>query len=127
MKRSLIALSIVAGTALAATPALAGGTRHTHYCNCGHTSGSSTCGSSSSSSTTSSSTGGTTTSSGGTTTSSTSSSTGGTTTSGGTSTSSGGTSSSGGTAVPEPGVLGMMGLSLAALGFARSRQRRQAA
>ena len=71
---------------------------HKHYCNCGHSGGSSLCGGTTSS-------GGTTTTSGGTTT-----------TSGGT------TTTSGGTAVPEPGMLGMMALGLLGIGFARSRK-----
>jgi hypothetical protein len=46
-------------------------------------------------------------------------------TSGGHSSTSGGhtTTSSGGTAVPEPGMLGMFGLGLVAIGFARTRRR----
>lgn len=99
-------LAIVATAALgaaAATPANAGWwSTHTHYCNCGHTSGSTMCGGT----TTSTTSGGTTTTSGGTTT----------TTSGGT------TTSTGGTAVPEPGMLGMMALGLLGVGFARSRK-----
>ncbi|MFC3595256.1 PEP-CTERM sorting domain-containing protein [Novosphingobium piscinae] len=132
MKTSLIALSALAVTL--AAPAEARRVTHKHFCNCGHSGGSKTCGSSSSTST-----GGTTTSSGGTTTSSggtTTTSGGTTTTSGGTTTTSGGTTttssggsstSSGGTAVPEPGVMGLMGLSLMALGVARRRQKRLAA
>ena len=92
---------------------------HTHYCNCGDATGAGMCTSTSSTSTTS---GGTTTSttSGGTTTSTTS---GGTTTS--TSTTSGGTTTSttGGTDVPEPGMLGMMGLGFIGLAVARRRRR----
>lgn len=106
MKRMSIALAALAAT-VSATPAFAGLT-HTHYCNCGNSIGAGMCGS------TSSTTGGTTTTSGGTTT-----------TSGGTTTTSGGTTtSSGGTSVPEPGMVGMMGLSLVALGVARRRKTR---
>lgn len=76
---------------------------HTHNPTCGHTSTSST----STTSTTSTSTGSTT---------------GGTTTSGSTTT--GGTTS--GTQVPEPGMFGMFGLSLAAVAYSR-RRRKQAA
>jgi hypothetical protein len=39
------------------------------------------------------------------------------------STSTGGSTSSGGTEVPEPGVLGLLGVALVGLGFARSRRR----
>jgi hypothetical protein len=108
IRKTLFAVSFVAGSTLAmSTPAMAwwGGT-HTHYCNCGDSIGSSYCGS---------------TTSGGSSTSS-----GGSTTSGGSSTSSGGTSSSssGGTDVPEPGMLGMMGLGLLGLAYARRRKAR---
>ncbi|MBB4615508.1 PEP-CTERM sorting domain-containing protein [Novosphingobium taihuense] len=116
--RSLTILAATAGLA-ATTPAHATWwLTHKHYCNCGHSGGSSQCGGTTTSggSTT---TGGTTTTSGGTTTTSG----GTTTTSGGTTTTSGGTTtSSGGTAVPEPGMLGMMALGLVAVGFARSRK-----
>jgi len=89
---------------------------HKHYCNCGDATGAGMCTSTSSTSggttTTSSTTsGGTTTTSGGTTTTSS-------TTSGGT------TSTSGGTDVPEPGMLGMMGLGFIGLAAARRRRRR---
>ncbi|MDF8335430.1 PEP-CTERM sorting domain-containing protein [Novosphingobium cyanobacteriorum] len=102
---------------------------HKHYCNCGDSTGAGMCTSTSSTSTTS---GGTTTSttSGGTTTSTTSGGTTTSTTSGGTTTSttsttSGGTTSSttGGTDVPEPGMLGMMGLGFIGLAVARRRRR----
>lgn len=99
-------MAVVAAAGLsAATPAHATWTLfHKHYCNCGHSGGSSLCGGTTS--------GGTTTTSGGTTT-----------TSGGTTTTSGGTTtSSGGTAVPEPGMLGLMALGLLGVGFARSRK-----
>ncbi|MGV3512087.1 MAG: PEP-CTERM sorting domain-containing protein [Novosphingobium sp.] len=108
-----ITLAIAATAGLsAATPANATWSLfHKHYCNCGHSGGSSLCGGTTS--------GGTTTTSGGTTTTSG----GTTTTSGGTTTTSGGTTtSSGGTAVPEPGMLGMMALGLLGVGFARSRK-----
>lgn len=130
IRKTLIATVVTAGLTIAlASPANAtgssggrtstssGGTTHTHYCNCGHSAGSSACGSTTS--------GGTTTTSGGTTTTSG----GTTTTSGGTTTTSGGTttsSSSGGTAVPEPGMLGMMGMGLVALAYARRRKTRTA-
>ncbi|TYC90784.1 PEP-CTERM sorting domain-containing protein [Novosphingobium sp. BW1] len=117
------ALSVAFATPAHATffwwPTSSGGT-HSHYCDCGHSGGSTMCGGS-----TSTTSGGTTTTSGGTTTTS-----GGTTTttSGGTTTTSGGTSggSSGGTDVPEPGMLGMMGLGLIGLAYARRRKRRLA-
>ncbi|MDE8650672.1 PEP-CTERM sorting domain-containing protein [Novosphingobium album (ex Liu et al. 2023)] len=101
-RKIILSAALVATAALAtSTPAFAGGswTQHTHYCNCGHTQGGKMCGSTSSTS------GGTTTSSGGT--------------------SGGGSSSSGGTAVPEPGMLGMMGLGLIGLGVARRRKARR--
>jgi hypothetical protein len=90
---------------------------HTHYCNCGDATGAGMCTSTSSTSTTS---GGTTTSttSGGTTTSTTSGGTTTSTTSGGTT-----TSTTGGTDVPEPGMLGMMGLGFIGLAVARRRRR----
>lgn len=118
MKRILLTSAALLGLAAVATPASAW-TKHTHYCNCGHPAGSTMCGSSTSSSTT---TGGTTTTTGGTTTTST---TGGTTT-GGTTTTTGGTTTSGGstggTPVPEPGMLGMMGLGFVGLALARRRR-----
>lgn len=114
IRKTLFALSFIAGTTLATTtPAMAWwGSTHTHYCNCGDSTGSSYCGSTTS--------GGTGTSSGGETTSGgTSTSSGGETTSGGTT-----SSSSGGTDVPEPGMLGMMGLGLLGLAYARRRKAR---
>lgn len=117
ISKSLAALSLTAGMALAmSTPAQAGGFFHTHYCNCGDSTGSAQCGTSSGGTTS----GGTT--SGGTTSGGTTS---GGTTSGGTT--SGGTTSggsSGGTDVPEPGMLGMMGLGLVGLAYARRRKTR---
>lgn len=121
MKRIAIVTTALLSTFVLASPAQAKLT-HTHYCNCGHPGASGLCGgSTSSTSSTTSSTGGTTTSSstGGTTTST---STGGTTTStstGGTTTSS---SSTGGTDVPEPGMLGLMGLGFIGLAIARRRR-----
>ena len=51
---------------------------------------------------------------------------GSTTSSGGSTTSSGGsTTSSGGTSVPEPGMLGMLGLGLIGVGYARRRRTRK--
>lgn len=99
---------------------------HKHYAGCGHSGTTST-------STTTTTTGGytstTSTTSGGSTTTSTTSG-GSTTSSGGTtggstSSSSGGGSSTstGGTAVPEPGMLGLMGIAL--LGFAGAARRRR--
>lgn len=88
---------------------------HTHNPTCGHTSTSSTSTTSTTSTSTGSTTGGTT--NGGSTT------TGGGTTTGG-STTTGGTTS--GTQVPEPGMFGMFGLSLAAVAYSR-RRRKQAA
>lgn len=80
--------------------------------------------------TTTSSTGGTTTTSGGSTTTSggsTTTSGGSTTTSGGSTTTSGGstttTSSGGGTPIPEPGMLGLLGLGLFGVGFMGRRRR----
>lgn len=106
MMRKLILSTSIAGLASVATPAHATWwLKHTHYCNCGHNGGSSLCGGTTS--------GGTTSTSGGTTT-----------TSGGTTTTSGGTtSSSGGTQVPEPGMLGILGLGFIGLGYARARRR----
>ena len=142
MKRKMFLFTaLAAGSAMfTAVPAQATwswwGT-HTHYCNCGHTAsgcGGSTTTSSGGTTTTSGGTtttsGGTTTTSGGTTTTSggtTTTSGGTTTTSGGTTTSTGGTpSTSGGTSVPEPGMVGLMGLSLLGLGIARRRKARRA-
>lgn len=116
IRRTLLALSLTMGSVAAlSTPAQAGGFFHKHTCNCGDKSGAAMCG------TTTSSGGSTTTSGGSTTTSG-----GSTTTSGGSSTTSGGstTSTSGGTAVPEPGMLGMMGMGLLGLAYARRRKVR---
>lgn len=121
IRKTVLALSLAAGSTLAlSTPAMAwswGGSSggHTHYCNCGHSGGSKQCGTSTTSGGTTTTSGGTTTTSGGTTT-----------TSGGTTTTSGGSSggSSGGTDVPEPGMLGMMGLGLVGLAYARRRKAR---
>ena len=118
MNRKIVLSAVLASAATLATstPAFAGSWfSHSHYCNCGHSGGSKSCGSTSSSTSTS---GGTTTTSGGTPPPS------GTTT---TSTTSGGSSggSSGGTSVPEPGVLGMMGLGLIGLAVARRRKTRR--
>lgn len=114
MKRILLTSAALLGMATLSTPASAW-VKHTHYCNCGHPGGSSMCGSTTSGGTTTTTSGGTTTTSGGTTT-----------TSGGTTTTSGGTttsSSTGGTSVPEPGMLGMMGLGFVGLALARRRRR----
>ncbi|SFG13308.1 PEP-CTERM protein-sorting domain-containing protein [Novosphingobium sp. CF614] len=121
IRKTLLALSFAAGSTLAlSTPALAWG-GHTHYCDCGHSAGSASCGTTTTSGGTTTTSGGTTTTSGGTTTTSG----GTTTTSGGTTTTSGGTTTtSGGTDVPEPGMLGMMGLGLLGLGYARRRKTR---
>lgn len=108
---------VFAATALAGLSAASPATaqflfKHKHYCNCGHSAGSTICGGTTTSGGTTTTSGGTTTTSGGTTT-----------TSGGTTTTSGGTTtSSGGTAVPEPGMLGMMALGLVGVGYARSRK-----
>ncbi|WP_062347869.1 PEP-CTERM sorting domain-containing protein [Novosphingobium sp. CCH12-A3] len=100
-----LAMAATAGLSAASPANATWWLTHKHYCNCGHSGGSSLCGGTTSS-------GGTTTTSGGTTT-----------TSGGTTTTSGGTTTtSGGTAVPEPGMLGMMALGLLGIGFARSRK-----
>ena len=97
----------------------------------GSTSGSSTSGSSTSGSSTSS--GGSSGGSNchwarrlrgecGSSSSSSSTSSGGSTTSGGTSTSGGSTTTSGGTPVPAPGMLGLFGMAILALGFGRRRR-----
>jgi len=115
MKIRKLAIVSAALAAAGATPAQAGffWSTHTHYCNCGHTSGSGMCGGTTTSGGTTTTSGGTTTTSGGTTTTS-----GGTTTT----TSGGTTTTSGGTSVPEPGMLGMMAMGLLGVGFARSRK-----
>ena len=117
IRKTLLALALAGGATLAlSTPVLAwGGRTHTHTCNCGDATGAAMCGTTTTS-------GGTTTTSGGTTTTS-----GGSSTSGGgsTTTSGGGTStSSGSTQVPEPGMLGMMGMGLLGLAYARRRKAR---
>ncbi|PEQ11185.1 hypothetical protein B2G71_18005 [Novosphingobium sp. PC22D] len=109
-KIALTAASATAALLLSASPALAWSKNkwyHTHYCNCGHQAGSNSCGSTGSSS-------GSTTTSGG--------STGGSTTTSGGSTTTGG---SGGHPVPEPGMLGMMGLGFIGLAAARRRRPRR--
>lgn len=113
MKRTLILLTALAGATAVSAPASAQ-LFHSHYCHCGHSQGGSKCGSTTTSGGTTTTSGGTTTTSGGTTT-----------TSGGTTTTSGGTTTtSGGTSVPEPGMLGLLGMGLIGLGIARSRRRR---
>ncbi len=127
IRKSVIAAAAVSLLAVSA-PAHAtwgswwGGTTHKHYAGCGHSGTTTSSTTTSSGSTT---TGGytstTSTTSGGSTTTSTT--TGGSTT---TSTTSGGTTtstSSGGTAVPEPGMLGLMGIALLGIGAARRRKR----
>jgi len=102
IRKTLLALALTAGSVAGlSTPAHATWF-HKHYCGCGDNSGKGMCGSTSSS-------GGSTTTSGGSTT--------GGSTSGG--------STSGGTAVPEPGMLGMMGMGLLGLAYARRRQSRK--
>ncbi|MFD2136212.1 PEP-CTERM sorting domain-containing protein [Novosphingobium resinovorum] len=98
--------------------------KHTHSCDCGDKTGRKMCGGSTS--TSSSTSGGTTTTSGGTTSTSGGTTTSGGSTSGGTTSTSGGSSggSSGGTAVPEPGMLGMLGAGLIGLAYARRRKAR---
>lgn len=109
-----IAIAATAGLSAASPANATWWLTHKHYCNCGHSGGSSLCGGTTSSGGTTTTSGGTTTTSGGTTT-----------TSGGTTTTSGGTTTtSGGTAVPEPGMLGMMALGLLGIGFARSRKNK---
>ena len=112
--RKFVVAAISTAALTAAAPAIAGmrtnsgasvmppPSTHTHYCNCGHSAGAAMC--------TGSSGGGTTTTSGGTPT-----------TSGG----GGTTTTSGGTPVPEPGMLGVMGLGLIGLGLARRRRARR--
>ncbi|AOR75951.1 PEP-CTERM sorting domain-containing protein [Novosphingobium resinovorum] len=135
IRKTLIALTITAGATVAmASPAQATYSKgkHTHSCDCGDKIGRKMCGGSTS--TSSSTSGGTTTTSGGTTSTSGGTTTSGgstsggttTTTSGGTTSTSGGSSggSSGGTAVPEPGMLGMLGAGLIGLAYARRRKAR---
>lgn len=117
IRKTLLALSLTTGATLAiSTPAQAG-LFHTHYCDCGHSAGAGMCGTTTTSGGTTTTSGGTTTTSGGTTT-----------TSGGTTTTSGGTTSggttSGGTDVPEPGMLGLMGMGLIGVAYARRRKAR---
>ena len=124
LRKSITALTLSLGLTMAvATPAHAtwGSWFHKHKCGCGDSTGTAMCGSSTSGGTTSTS-GGTTSTSGGTTSGGTTTTSGGstTTTSGGTTQ----TGSSGGTAVPEPGMLGMMGLGLVGLAYARRRKKR---
>lgn len=108
MKSQISLLGAAAAALTLVTPAHATWFKHVHYCQCGHSQGNKLCGSPSA---------GTTTTSGGTST----------TTSGGatSTTSSGGQSgtTSGATAVPEPGMLGLMGLSVLGLGWLRRRRR----
>ncbi|GLK45237.1 MULTISPECIES: PEP-CTERM sorting domain-containing protein [Novosphingobium] len=127
IRKTLIALTITAGATVAmASPAQATYSKgkHTHSCDCGDKTGRKMCGGSTS--TSSSTSGGTTTTSGGTTSTSGGTTTSGGSTSGGTTSTSGGSSggSSGGTAVPEPGMLGMLGAGLIGLAYARRRKAR---
>jgi len=122
IRKTLFAAALFTGTMIASTApanALTFTWWHTHYCDCGHSG--SGCGTTSGGTTSSTTSGGTTTTSGGTTTTS-----GGTTTttSGGTTTSTSGGSTSGGTDVPEPGMLGMLGMGLLGLAYARRRKTR---
>ena len=114
MKRIATVAILLIGTMTAGVAMAKSKTAHVHYCDCGDPIGAAMCGTS----TSSTSTGGTTTSSssssGGTSTSSS-------TSSGGTSTSS--SSTSGGTAVPEPAMLGMMGLGFIGMAIGRRRRR----
>lgn len=134
IRKTLLALSLTtAATVGLSTPAQAtwGNWGHKHSCGCGHAAGKKLCGGSTSTSSstsggTTTTSGGTTTTSGGTTTTSGGTTSGGTTSGGTTTSTSGGTSggSSGGTAVPEPGMLGMLGVGLLGLAYARRRKAR---
>lgn len=104
--KSFLIASLAATAAMTVTTPASATWGHKHYCDCGHTGGGKKCGGSSSGGKTSSSSGGKTSSGG----------------------SSGGkppSPPSGGTKVPEPGMVGMMGLGLLGVAFARSRRRRK--
>lgn len=110
--KSFLIASIAASAALTVTtPAAATGKQHKHFCHCGHSAAAQQCGGS-----TSSTSGGSTSTSSTSTSSTSTGSTSGGSTSGG--------STSGGTEVPEPGMIGMMGLGLLGVAFARRRRRK---